>query len=248
MSFKKITYFKAFCSRDIFSYFSWDIIVFPLNLFYFYLSNSCSLHFPCVFEVSTFLLVLVSVLFFMLKILFSCWCSLATHFIFKKETWKCSFKALCPGTWHKLCSFIVRWFVAEKAFYWRIITWYHCLEIFSIELFYSCSEEASLHMGCGVGENLSVYLADFNCVQMHASLRPSLWPWSSMSYPFLRTKGHAALAQRVPFCRHFTYSFLYFVNSTTNCPFAFQLPQTLSNLFFTIAVSPFSFAFVGRPC
>lgn len=61
---------------------------------------------------------------------------------------------------------------------------------------------------------------------MQASLNPSLWPGSSKSY--IGLKVVLFFVNHVPFCRNFMYSFLFSVNSSSNCPFTFKCYQISS--------------------
>lgn len=108
-------------------------------------------------------------------------------FVFKKEAQRCSFKALCTGTNCELWGFLIKWFEAEETFCWEIITKCHCLSIFCVEAFRSCSEEFFLHMGCEVGDGFSVFFANFQVMPLcsDAGFTPTFLVASPLQFLFL---------------------------------------------------------------
>lgn len=85
----------------------------------------------------------------------------------------------------------------------------------------------------------------FRCTP-HSNFPCGLDPPSPITFSGLKVR--VFFLSGIPFYRHFTYSFFYSVNSSTNLPFAFQLPKILSNLFSTTAISVFPFGLVGMLC
>ena len=124
---------------------------------------------------------------------------------------------------------------AEKALYWRIISQRHFLEMFSMELFCPCSEEASCQSD-GVDGNLSIYLTDFSCVQVHVSFDPPCDLDPPRSTPVSELKLFA-----ISFLQALHIHLPLFCSSSTSHPLPFQLPQILANFFFTFIISPFPF-------